>query len=93
MRFRLSNPRGQRLMTPEELRLLKTIGARGVHQVAPAGTAGGDPSFDRTLAALQRMEQVGWIRLETAVAPPTTVVGAVARCTAEGRRLLVILGH
>jgi hypothetical protein len=100
VRFRLSNPK-QRLMTPDELALLKTISARGTLEVAAADPGRPDPAFERTMAALHSLQQVGWISLRLLVAAGAgtgadggeEMIGAVARCTAEGRRLLVILGE
>ncbi|HEX3274940.1 MAG TPA: hypothetical protein VHR43_08810 [Gemmatimonadales bacterium] len=98
MRLRLSNPK-LRLMTPEELELLKTVSARGTLELAPKDPAYPDPRFARTLTALKSLHRVGWIGLQLAVAAQSgvetgeEVVSAVARCTAEGRRLLVILGE
>jgi hypothetical protein len=98
MPFRLSNPK-LRLMTPEELELLKTVSTRGTLHLAPGDPGRPDPAFRRAVEALRSLERVGWIRLHLAVAASSgagtgeEVLGAEARCTAEGRRLLVILGH
>jgi hypothetical protein len=98
MPFRLSNPK-LRLMTPEELDLLKQVSARGTLQLSPRDAGRPDPAFGRAVEALRSLERVGWVRLQLAVAASSgagtgeEVLGAEARCTAEGRRLLVILGH
>ena len=104
MRLRLSNPK-LRLMTPEELELLKAVSAQGTLELTPKDLAQPDPTFTRALGALRNLHRVGWVSLQLAVAASSGVelggsgerdeeiLGAVARCTAEGRRLLVILGQ
>lgn len=87
-------------MTPEEFEILKAISCRDVETFLPAGgSAAQARAFDALVDTLQRMSRMGWLELEVAERPAQVAryrrryIGAVARCTDEGRRILSLLGE
>jgi hypothetical protein len=87
-------------VTPEELQLLKAISEKDLSTFVPAGQGAAQAQrFDRLVETLQTLERLGWIELQVTLRRTARVtqrskyVGAAARCTEQGRRVLVYLGE
>jgi hypothetical protein len=87
-------------VTPEELQLLRAISEKDLSTFVPAGQSAAQAQrFDRLVETLQTLERLGWIELQVTVrrtprlAQRSRYVGAAARCTLHGRRVLAYLGE
>jgi hypothetical protein len=87
-------------MTPEELEILKAINCKDVETFLAAGNTPAEArAFDELVETLERMRRMGWLELEVAERPAQIgryrrrYIGAVARCTDAGRRVLSLLGE